>query len=400
MEIIHYLTAQVCKKVFTTDDYGIAICADSIRNFKHYNLEPLGVVGVCHSDIPMKLKKYYEPGQRLSVSGLLAEFWSVDIKAPFIGMGDIKGVPDILVIDKRMKGGLEPGFFDWLQRLGVTHQFSDSGDRKFTAKARFVQERPWYFGYGNFDQYKTSDQSLKERYPLTLDIINSEFKPHNWFFDTHNYPPQKREIIIAQYPESHSRQKFDTPPIDGDFVFLGDELRLSNINDIDARTLTWYHSEPENEHFGFLRINDNENIEYNYEDDDDDEVESTDLTLHWREVYNEEQSLLNQVMNDPLSGRPLNRWLVTYESVDGWWGEGYVVHTAKPSFVCSWGWVTPLEGQSMAAAINFGKDRCVAVCFSHSLSDDSLYEDDQYPHLMNQAVAAVVEYLASFKTGA
>ena len=35
-----------------------------------------------------------------------------------------------------------------------------------------------------------------------------------------------------------------------------------------------------------------------------------DLLLHWRQRFNEQETLFDQTMVDPRTGRPLNRWLV------------------------------------------------------------------------------------------
>jgi len=401
-EVVHYLTAQVCKRVFYNSNYGIMICKDAIKNFNDYDLEPLVVLGVCHSQLPMTMKQYHKQGQELSISAFLSEFWSADIRAPFIGMGNIKGTPDRLVIDKRLKEGLKKEFFDWLISVDVQYEFSNSSDRQFTAKARFVQERPWSYRHGDFKAFKSSDSKMQEKYPLTIDILNSEdFRTH-LFLGIHEYPPHRREILLAQYPEGHKRKKFEGSLGGLDFVATVNDLQLPNANDVFANTMVWHKAQPEKETFGFLLINHEDQESESYDDDDFydseteiEEDETIDLTLHWRERFDENKTLLNQVMYDPYSGRPLNRWLITLDSVDGWWGEGYVVHTGKPSFVSSWGWISHLEAISMSASINFDKDRCLAVCFSHSLSDDDIYKSEEYHSLMQQALSAVVEYLES-----
>lgn len=410
MEVIHSLTAQICKRVFSSPKYGIACCPDPIKNYEEFGLEPIVVVGVCHSQLPMNFRQYYFPKHDISLTALLENFWSRSFKAPFVGMGDIVGVPDKLIIAKRLEPGLKPKFFEWLNRVGVAFEFSNTKDRQFTAKTRYVQENPCYFGFEDFEQYRTNDESFVEDYPLTLETLNTEFNRPYWYFDISQYPPQKREILCAQYPENHTRKKFAGRAPVIDFSPALCNLKLPTNNDIETNKLHWHYAEPEKKRFGFLRLESLEQHNYDYLDDDDIDDDSTeaedgpekdrldDLSLHWRRRFNEQETLLEQTMEDPLSGRPLNRWLVTLDSVEGWWGEGYVVHTGIPAFVCSWGWVTPMEAQAMAASISINAKESLAVCFTHSLSEDSLYEDDQYPSLMHQAVTAVYEYLLSINS--
>lgn len=414
MEVIHSLTAQVCKRVFSSSKYGIARCPDPIKNYVEHGLGPILTVGICHSQLPMNFQQFYPPTEDISLTALLEKFWCKSYKAPFVGMGDIVGVPDKLIIDKRLEPGLKPEFFEWLNRVGVVFEFSNTKDRQFTAKARFVQEYPHFYGSEDFEQYRTNDELLKEEYPLTLDTLNTECNLSFWHFGIEQYPPHKREILCSQYPENHNRENFSgcAPVIDFNPALCN--LKLSTNNDLETASLYWNYSEPKNEEFGYLTTRLLNNDYYDDFDDDDldddyiddstnDDYESEkdrvdDLSLHWRQRFNESETLLDQTMVDPLAGRPLNRWLVTFDSIDGWWGEGYVVHTGIPSFVCSWGWVTPLEAGAMAASISINAKESLAVCFNHPLSDDSLYEDDQYPSLMHQAVTAVYQYLVSINS--
>lgn len=413
MEVIHSLTAQISKRVFSSPKYGVARCPDPIKNYSEHGLEPIVVIGISHSQLPMNNRLFHRPDKEISITSLLEGFWTKEFKAPFYGMGDIKGVPDKLIIDKRLEPGLKPEFFDWLNRVGVAFEFSNTKDRQFTAKMRFVQEYPHYYGFDDdFKRYRTNVESYKEAYPLTLDILNSKFdSPFDspfWLFSIEKYPPHKREILCAQYPENHTRKEFagNAPVIDFDPALCN--LKLPTNNDKETASLYWHYSEPKSKEFGYLTTKHLEDEYYDYPDDDDiddsdDEVGSEkdrvdDLSLHWRQRFNEQDTLLDQTMEDPQSGRPLTRWLVTLDSVEGWWGEGYVVHTGIPSFVCSWGWVTPLEAQAMEGSISINAKESLAVCFSHALSEDSLHEDDQYPSLMHQAVTAVYEYLLTINS--
>ena len=409
MEVIHSLTAQITKRVFSSSKYGIARCQDPIKNYVEFGLEPIVVVGVCHSQLPMNYRQYNYPDQDISLTALLENFWSRSFKAPFVGMGDIIGVPDKLIIDKRLEPGLKPEFFEWLNQVGVPFEFSNTKDRQFTAKTRFVQEYPYHLCFEDFKRYRTDDDSFNEEYPITLETLNADFNRPFEHFGIEQYPKHKREILCAQYPENHTRKKFAGRAPVIDFKPSLCNLKLSNSNDEETTSLHWHYAEPEKAQFGFLRI---ESVEQDSIDLDDDDIDvgSTDaedgsekdrvddLSLHWRQRFNEQETLLDQTMEDPRSGRPLNRWLVTLDSVEGWWGEGYVVHTGIPAFVCSWGWVTPLEAQAMASSISINAKESLAVCFTHPLSENSLFEDDQYPSLMHQAVTAVYEYLLAINS--
>ncbi|OCP65027.1 hypothetical protein [Vibrio parahaemolyticus] len=403
MEVIHYLSAQVSKRVFYHESYGIACCADAIRNYDDFDLQPIITAGVCHADVPLSARRFYTATEPFSLTALLADFWSINIQAPFHGMGDICGSPDKLVIDKRLEGGLQPSFFQWLNKAGVSFEFSESRNKKFNAKTRFLQDRPWYFGHRNFEEFKSTETS-DEPYPLTFEIINREFSPKYHHLGIEDCPPAKRDILSKQYPIEHGRTPFSALPGNNDFFPELDDLKMPQNSAYVAHTATWHHSDPKREDFGFISINDEQgdegeddyfNIDNDEDELDDEDVQKTaSLTKDWRDLYNEQDTLLDQVMHDPISGRPLNRWIVTFDDKpDGWWGEGYVIHTSNPAFVCSWGRATLLEGEAMGASIKIGEDRCIAVCFSHSLAGINLYAEENFHNLMHQAVAVVCEYL-------
>jgi hypothetical protein len=62
------------------------------------------------------------------------------------------------------------------------------------------------------------------------------------------------------------------------------------------------------------------------------------------------------------SGQPFNEWIVTTGgTVEGWWGEGYVIRTVKPFLVYKWGFTTQNENSAMSGGFGFSDGSFLSV---------------------------------------
>ena len=77
------------------------------------------------------------------------------------------------------------------------------------------------------------------------------------------------------------------------------------------------------------------------------------------------------------NGQPFNEWIVTFDgTVEGWWGEGYVVHAADPFMIFKWGFTSEIENQAMSGGFGFGNEKYLSVLLvNHGTENDLSYEE-------------------------
>lgn len=100
-----------------------------------------------------------------------------------------------------------------------------------------------------------------------------------------------------------------------------------------------------------------------------------------------EGPLSSIVEND--SGQPFHEWLITEDgTVDGWWGEGYVIRTIEPFLVFKWGFTTKRENQGMSGGFEFDNGQFLSVLLV-SQSVDANPEVDIREYIPGAVLAAV-----------
>ena len=60
MPIIHYLTVQVCKRVFIEPNYGVMRSNDPLVIDPDLSMQPLCLLGISVNDFPLNYTEYYE----------------------------------------------------------------------------------------------------------------------------------------------------------------------------------------------------------------------------------------------------------------------------------------------------------------------------------------------------
>jgi len=92
------------------------------------------------------------------------------------------------------------------------------------------------------------------------------------------------------------------------------------------------------------------------------------------------------------AGHPFHEWVVTIgDSVEGWWGEGYVIHTVEPTFIAKWGFTTKLENSALSCGMRLDDDRYLS-CFMMNTKN---VKDEKLDGLIFQMPMVVFQYLDS-----
>ena len=162
----HYLSIQRSKNVFWRDDHGLVLSNDKLAFPAPLGLEPLMVMGVFLDHLPAQAICYFRESNPHSIRTMLSWFWSKDQGIDSLPDG-IKGKPESLVIDKRLKNVISDHLFEWLDSEGVEWTWSSGHDKRFTAKARQLQDLP----YMGFSSYCPRPPSINN--PNAINTLNS-----------------------------------------------------------------------------------------------------------------------------------------------------------------------------------------------------------------------------------
>lgn len=227
-----YFSIQSSKRLFMTDQDGI-LESDQLLGrecISHNGLTPLLVMAVADARLKLRRCRYFLPDQPLSAATLLSEFWSVNVPNNLL-----IGVPDELVIDKRLQGVLSEAFFEWLTPL-CAWSWSDTKDRAFAAKMRLLQERqyPSATFLGNSDEHPR----------LTLADVNKGNFAHEHLWAGSDYLPVKdRDYVQALVGRTQTvlPEPVSAPPLD--FDPRSPQLELYKRSDYNLPGL-WINSEP------------------------------------------------------------------------------------------------------------------------------------------------------------
>lgn len=140
MGLVHYLCMQRSKRVFWREDFGVMRSTDMLgqRTVDQFGLEPLLSVGIMYGNLPASFIQYYRSGSPISISDLLLQFWAPDTR---FDRYSISGIPELLVIDRRLRGALHDEFFQWLQQL-CQWRWSDEhpNTKQYAAQIRCLQQ--------------------------------------------------------------------------------------------------------------------------------------------------------------------------------------------------------------------------------------------------------------------
>lgn len=188
MNITHYLTVQLCKRVFFDDRFGVMRSFEPLIFEENFPLKPVFILGVSVDNLPLKYTQYFLVGENASISKFLTSFWnnrytpdqykpdSGDTSTSF----EITGCPDILMIDHRAKDAILPDFINWLEDNNIQYRFTDSKNKTAISKFRQHQNFPTLI-YPDADQFKAATyQALEEPFAITLNELNRKVLPYKW----------------------------------------------------------------------------------------------------------------------------------------------------------------------------------------------------------------------------
>lgn len=185
MKLTHYLSVQRSKRVFWHDNYGVMRSDDMLgqRTVDKFNLEPLLVLGIMYGHLPASVIHYCRAGSPVCLSELLLQFWTPDTKYDRCA---ISGMPELLVIDRRLRGALHASFFEWLEPL-CEWCWSDElpNGKQFAAQTRCLQSYPYIFN-------RDSKEPLER-----LDVVelNKHQRPLYRQLGFSSAPPKQRSLL-------------------------------------------------------------------------------------------------------------------------------------------------------------------------------------------------------------
>jgi hypothetical protein len=176
---------QRSKRVFWREDFGVMRSTDMLgqRTVDQFGLEPLLSVGIMYGNLPASFIQYYRSGSPISISDLLLQFWAPDTR---FDRYSISGIPELLVIDRRLRGALHDEFFQWLQQL-CQWRWSDEhpNTKQYAAQIRCLQSFPHIFIHD-------SDVTLER---LEVAELNKHQRPLSFQLDFSSAPPKHRASL-------------------------------------------------------------------------------------------------------------------------------------------------------------------------------------------------------------
>lgn len=242
--IVHYLSVQETKRVFYRPGYEICRTRDALANPEEFELEPLLIVGVFHRDLPLSIFNYCLKTAPLSASSMLTEFWSKSVNNPY--GSPVVGVPDLLVIDKRLQSVMHLEFFQWLEHIGVQFEFSTGKDRKFTGKIRSLQTYPSVMPQQSMHTNKIPKDKLlfpdAEPFPLSLQELNNDLLDELATFRLHDMPPAQRQLAADLYPLNAPKNTFTGSALTADYDPFSTTLSWPSKSDVKANDIGWEYA--------------------------------------------------------------------------------------------------------------------------------------------------------------
>lgn len=153
------------------------------RTVERFALEPLLAIGVMYGQLPASVIRYSRVGTPVSLSEHLLQFWTPNAKYDRYEIG---GIPELLVIDRRLRGSLHDEFFQWLKPL-CDWKWSDElpNGKQFAAQTRCLQSDPHVFVHDSTD--------VLER--LEVADLNKHERELWYQLDFSSAPPKQRALL-------------------------------------------------------------------------------------------------------------------------------------------------------------------------------------------------------------
>lgn len=246
MPITHYLTIQSCKRVFFDPDYGVMRSTEPLAEDADLPIKPLCLMGISVDNLPLKYTKYYHKDDpAISLSDFVKTFWDRVYKVTGFNNPIVMGMPDLMVIDHRIKHLIQDNFFEWLNLNRIEYKFSDTKNR--TAIAKFLQHQD-YPRAGLFEDMSedNSYKAINEQYALSVEVLNY----HENYFDS-IYPATKHLKTLNLYQKNIFKPRFASKPINND-IDLNDILPLKSKADRKLENAYWVRGDLEKGNFGYL----------------------------------------------------------------------------------------------------------------------------------------------------
>jgi len=109
----------------------------------------------------------------------------------------------------------------------------------------------------------------------------------------------------------------------------------------------------------------------------------------------------DEMLYEAQNGHPFHEWVITHgNGADGWWGEGYVIHTVDPCLTFKWGITNAGTSAAMSGGMQIGETgEYVAVLLLNCVSAD---EPDTTAEVIDglkaEAVYVAARYLLELGT--
>jgi hypothetical protein len=69
------------------------------------------------------------------------------------------------------------------------------------------------------------------------------------------------------------------------------------------------------------------------------------------------------------AGMPYNEWIVTMGNMpEGWWCDGYIIHTLAPAFVCKWDYCSHNELAAFGCGFPINETDCIALALPEAIN--------------------------------
>lgn len=249
MPVIHYLTVQVCKRVFIEPDYGVMRSSEPLTVDLELSMQPLCLFGISVSDLPLNYTEYYERmDSDISLSRFLKSFWSRYYKTGAMNPL-IFGKPNLLIIDHRIQDLINESFYSWLSLNNIKYEFSDSKNKKAIANFRQHQNFPnidYLSPIEPQEVYKTKN----EKYALPLSVLNTRVN----LSDRIHILPKHRKTLNGYRERPMRPMEFIriTADISND-INLHKIKPISSKADRELKAAYWVNCDYENGIYGFLQ---------------------------------------------------------------------------------------------------------------------------------------------------
>ena len=93
------------------------------------------------------------------------------------------------------------------------------------------------------------------------------------------------------------------------------------------------------------------------------------------------------------TGGAFHEWVVSDQlAPDGWWGDGYILHTTCPSFLAKWGVVSREEASAFGSGIQIDEERSLVILTCSIYTPEDQVEQDELSMKKSEAISVLLEY--------